>query len=269
MVPDFESFRATDGVGLAFYHQKPDEARDVRMPPVFLLHGFASDSEISWINSGMVRTLLESGREVFAVDARGHGLSDKPHDSGLYGGTRRSRDMSELWDSLRVDQVDLVGHSMGGVLALIAASSERRIRRLVLSGVGRHQLEYDGGPLPHFDSAGFAAALTVGDPNDITDPGMRQFRKEVDESNNDRLALAAHLRVFHTDPFAFAQITAPTLVIAGEDDTLSPEPQLLADAIPNGQAMTVPGDHSGAKTTPAFINTVATFLNQQNRTRRT
>ena len=65
------------------------------------------------------------------------------------------------------------------------------------------------------------------------------------------------------------QITAPTLVIAGEDDTLSPEPQLLADAIPNGQAMTVPGDHSGAKTTPAFINTVATFLNQQNRTRRT
>ena len=234
------------------------------MPPVFLLHGFASDSEISWINPGMIRMLVASGREVFAVDARGHGLSDKPHDSGFYGGTRRSRDMSELWDSLGLNQVDLVGHSMGGVLALIAASTDRRIRRLVLSGIGRYQLEYDGGPLPHFNSAGFAAALTVDDPSEITDPEMQHFREEIDESNNGRLALAAHLQVFHADPFAFDQVTAPTLVIAGEDDTLSPEPQLLAEAIPNGEAMTLPGDHSRAKTTSEFINAVATFLNPPN-----
>ena len=54
-----------------------------------------------------------------------------------------------------------------------------------------------------------------------------------------------------------------TLVIAGEDDTLSPGPGLLAKAMPNAQSMIVPGDHAGAKTTPAFINAVTAFLNQQ------
>ena len=53
----------------------------------------------------------------------------------------------------------------------------------------------------------------------------------------DRAALAAHLGALHNRPFAFAQITAPTLVIAGEDDTLSPEPEKLAEALPRGQAV--------------------------------
>ena len=162
-----------------------------------------------------------------------------------------------------LNQVDLVGHSMGAVVALITAASDHRLRRLVLSGVGRYQLDYDGGPLPHFDSAGFAAALSVDDPSEITDPELRQFRAEIDESANDGQALAAHLRVFHTDPLVLDQITARTLVIAGEDDTLSPQPDLLAKAIPNGQSMTVPGDHARAKTTGPFISAVTTFLNNQ------
>ena len=152
---------------------------------------------------------------------------------------------------------------MGGVVALITASSDHRIRRLILSGVGRYQLDYDGGPLPHFDSEGFAAALSVDDRDGIINPEKRSFREEIDESDNDRQALAAHLRVFPTDPFAFDQITAPTLVIAGEDDTLSPQPDLLAKAIPGGQSMIVPGDHAGAKTTTAFITAITAFLNPQ------
>jgi pimeloyl-ACP methyl ester carboxylesterase len=257
-----ESFRASDGVTLSYYHLKPAESLDLEVP-VFLLHGFASDSEISWVETGMAQTLAASGREVYAVDARGHGASDKPHDSRFYGETRMSRDLVEMWDSLGVEHFDLVGHSMGAVVALITASSNQRIRRLVLSGVGRYQLDYDGGPLPHFDSEGFAAALSVDDPDEIINPEMRSFRAEIDESDNDGQALAAHLRVFHTDPFAFDQITAPTLVIAGEDDSLSPQPDLLAKAIPDGQSMIVPGDHAGAKTTTAFITAVTAFLNRQ------
>ena len=94
-----ESFLASDGVRLSYYHMESAGFSDVEVP-VFLLHGFASDSEISWVDPGMVRTLVASGREVFAVDARGHGLSDKPHDSGFYGETRMGRDLVELWDSL-------------------------------------------------------------------------------------------------------------------------------------------------------------------------
>lgn len=261
-VPDIESFNASDGVTVSYHYLKPADVSEVGVPPVFLLHGFASDSQISWIEPGLTQALADAGREVFALDARGHGLSDKPHDSEFYGETRMSRDLVELWDSLGLDQVDLVGHSMGAVVALLTAASDHRIRRLVLSGVGRYQLDYHGGPLRHFDSAGFAAALSAADPTEIADEELRAFRSEIDASDNDRLALAAHLRVFHSDPFPFAQITAQALVIAGERDTLSPEPELLAKAIPNGQSMTVPGDHAGAKTTTVFINRVTAFLSQ-------
>lgn len=66
----FESFRASDGVRLSYCHLKPPESVNSDVP-VYLLHGFASDSEVSWVDPGMVRTLVGSGREMFAVDARG------------------------------------------------------------------------------------------------------------------------------------------------------------------------------------------------------
>lgn len=262
MVSEIHRFRASDGVDIAYVHQRPTVGNPPDLPPVFLLHGLASDSRISWIEPGTVERLAESGRDVFAVDARGHGLSDKPHDPGRYGETRMSRDLIELWDSLDIGQLDLVGHSMGGVVALITAANDHRIRRLVLSGVGRYQLDYDGGPLPHFDSSGMAAALSMASPDEITDPEMRAFRAEIEDSDNDRHALAAHLEVFHNDPFDFAGIAPATLVIAGDDDALSPEPDLLAKAFPNAQALTLPGDHSGTKTTPAFVDAVISFLDR-------
>ncbi len=262
MVSNIGRFRASDGVTLAFHHVKPTAANQVGLPAVFLLHGFPSNSQTSWIEPGTTRTLADTGREVFAVDLRGHGLSDKPHDPGSYGETRMSRDLTELWDSMGLDQVDLVGHSMGAVVALITAASDHRIRRLVLSGIGRYQLEYDGGPLPHFDSEGLADALSADDPSEITDPELKEFRQEVDDSGDDRHALAAHLEVIHRDPFSFSEIASPTLVIAGEDDTISPQPELLAEAIPNARSLTLPGDHPGTKLTAAFRNAITTFLNQ-------
>ncbi len=261
-VPAVESFIASDGITVSYHHLKPAVVTEVGVPPVFLLHGLGSDSQSTWIDPGFAQGLVDAGREVFAIDARGHGLSGKPHDSEFYGETRMSRDLVELWDSLELDQVDLLGYSMGGVVALITAASDRRIRRLVLGGIGRYQFEYDGGPLPHFDSAGFAAALSAADPTQITDPKLREYRSNIDASDIDRLALAAHLRVFHTDPFDFAQITAQTLVIAGGDDPWSPDPDLLANAIPNGQSVTVPGEHSGTQTTARFTNEVTAFLNK-------
>ena len=242
-VPAVESFIASDGITVSYHHLKPAVVTEVGVPPVFLLHGLGSDSQSTWIDPGFAQGLVDAGREVFAVDARG-------------------QDLIELWDSLGIEQLDLVGHSMGSVVALITAASDRRIRRLVLGGIGRYQFEYDGGPLPHFDSAGFAAALSAADPTQITDPKLREYRSNIDASDIDRLALAAHLRVFHTDPFDFAQITAQTLVIAGGDDPWSPDPDLLANAIPNGQSVTVPGEHSGTQTTARFTNEVTAFLNK-------
>jgi pimeloyl-ACP methyl ester carboxylesterase len=51
--------------------------------PVVLLHGYTSNAE-TWIRNG-VFTELAKRYHVIALDCRGHGKSDKPHDPGQYG----------------------------------------------------------------------------------------------------------------------------------------------------------------------------------------
>ena len=48
--------------------------------PVVLVHGFASDRVQNWRAPGWYQTLNGSGYQVIALDCRGHGESDKPHD---------------------------------------------------------------------------------------------------------------------------------------------------------------------------------------------
>jgi pimeloyl-ACP methyl ester carboxylesterase len=48
--------------------------------PVLLIHGFASTASVNWVYPGWLKTLGEAGYRVIAMDNRGHGASDKPHD---------------------------------------------------------------------------------------------------------------------------------------------------------------------------------------------
>ena len=52
--------------------------------PIVLVHGFASSRSMNWKTPGWFRTLEDAGRQVIALDVRGHGESSKPHDRGLY-----------------------------------------------------------------------------------------------------------------------------------------------------------------------------------------
>jgi pimeloyl-ACP methyl ester carboxylesterase len=60
-----------------------------QLPPVLLHHGFVADATVNWVLPGVVAALLQSGREVIAPDARGHGRSGKPHDPARYGEASR------------------------------------------------------------------------------------------------------------------------------------------------------------------------------------
>ena len=63
-----------------------------------------------------------------ALDFRGHGLS--PH-SDSYGYADYKRDLLSLLDRLDIDQATVVGHSLGGYVALLAASRSERIGRVL------------------------------------------------------------------------------------------------------------------------------------------
>jgi esterase len=100
-------------------------------PPLVLLHGLMGYAS----NWGKIWPLLSKHRDVLVLDQRGHGKSDKPtagYAPGDYAG-----DLCRLIDLLGWDKIDLLGHSMGGRVAICFASLyPDRIRKLVLEDSG-------------------------------------------------------------------------------------------------------------------------------------
>src|SRR4051812_19077824 len=86
-------------------------------PDVLLLHGFASDAQGNWIGPGIRDAIVAAGRRVIAYDARGHGASGKPHDPAAYENGAMHHDAQVLLDHVGVEHVDLVGYSMGALVA--------------------------------------------------------------------------------------------------------------------------------------------------------
>jgi pimeloyl-ACP methyl ester carboxylesterase len=99
-------------------------------PPLVLLHG-VSLSAAAW--APLIPAL--PGHRLLAVDLPGHGLSD-PADYAPGHVRQHSRQLIEdIFDALELDQAPVVGHSLGGMLALWhAAAGSERISRLVAIG---------------------------------------------------------------------------------------------------------------------------------------
>lgn len=238
--------RTFDGIGIAY-----DVLGDG--PPVLLHHGFASESQTNWVRPGVAAAVVESGRSVVLIDARGHGQSDKPHDPAAYAGGAMVRDVRALLDELGIESIDVVGYSMGAFVSMALATldpPEGRLRSLALGGAGRGR-----GPnrSPEAMSA-IADALEAPDKSTITDASALAFRNFAEATGADRVALAAIQRARSPQPelAVLARISVPTLVVNGERDTLVGPPESLAAAIPGASFLSVPGDHISAVVKPEF-----------------
>lgn len=227
-------------------------------PAVLLLHGFAADQDLNWARPGVIDALAGTGRRVIATDARGHGASDKPHDPDAYAGDSMVRDAKAVLDHLVVEQVDVIGYSMGAMVAARLVPGEPRTHALVLGGVGATVTPPRGGSRR---PEAIAAALLADDAASIENVAARAFREFADYTGADRVALAALSRSnalrFEVD---FDAITVPTLVVAGADDALIRSPDELAAKLPSARKLTVTGDHLGAPYDPAFATAIADFL---------
>lgn len=250
-VRPIERFATFDGIAIAF------EVLGAG-PAVLLHHGFASSAAINWIRPKVAAAIADSGRQAVLIDARGHGESDKPHDPAAYGGGAMARDASGLFDHLGLTSVDVVGYSMGSLVAIDLACSDRRVRSLVLAGTGR--------PLSvgaaEERARRIADGLEAADRRAITDPTALAFRNFAEATGADLVALAALQRSLQPVPQLeiLAGIGVPTLILNGEGDTLAVAPEWLAAAIPGSVRQTVPGDHITAVVKPEFRQAIVNFL---------
>ncbi len=243
-------------------------------PPLVLIAGLASDGA-SW---APVTPFLAPHARAILPDNRGCGQTQIKHSAVTV--EAMADDNIALLDHLEIEQTDMLGHSMGGVIAMaIAARRPDRLRRLVLSAttpaVPPHarlvietlvSLREAGAPEedwhraffhwlfhpPFFESeAAVAAAIAMARayPHAQSPADMR---RQVDA-----------LRAYDASTLP-AQIKTETLILAGEGDLLFP-PQMIAEnfrSLKNHRVEILPdAAHSLQWDQPeAFASAVVRFL---------
>ncbi len=121
--------RTTEALGrpARYLEVRPDVER---RPPLLLVHGFNAWSDLWRPN---LEGLAAPGRRVVAVDLPAHGGTPPPARSADLSVRGFVRFLVELLDRLGSSQVDVVGHSFGGLLsARLALDHPERVRRLVM-----------------------------------------------------------------------------------------------------------------------------------------
>ncbi len=228
MPPEHTKFASHDGVPLAYHVEGQG-------PLIVLLHAFMIESSSNWRATRLSHALLEQGFRVAWLDARGHGLSDKPHDAVAYADDAMSKDVSALLDQLNASRVVLVGYSMGANVALRTAMLDPRVVAVVVAGTGLpSDREWD--PV---DRAKEVQSLRERSP---ANPGF--YRRTADMiGGGDRSAFAARLEGGRIPLYRASELqalTIPVCIINGHDD-LDPDP--LAELLQNAVVFTTPGDH--------------------------
>ena len=104
---------------------------------VVLIHGWMSDSSM-WGRDKAGNTKLDTSHakefQAIALDCRGHGKSDKPHDPEKYG-PEMAADVVRLLDHLKIDKAHLVGYSSGSFIAgKVVATHPNRVLSVIYGG---------------------------------------------------------------------------------------------------------------------------------------
>ena len=228
-VLEWDRFVARDGVALPLYRWTPTaEPRAV----VLALHSFG-DFGLAFEELGP--RLAEHGLMVVAFDQRGFGAAPEP---GRWWGTgpmvADAQDALDLLKEAYPDQpVHLLGESMGGAVAMLAADEERVDRLVLVAPAVRAELPFR----PLWD-LGFATAATVAPgytqrvdhtTPDLTDVARRRLGSDSRVIRDVRADTYWGLLRLANAASALPPTTLPpTLLIFGTEDGTVPEVSLCA-----------------------------------------
>lgn len=250
-MPEFNS----DGLSIAYLDAA---AEGPPGEPILLIHGFASNRAVNWIDTSWIKTLTRAGYRVIALDNRGHGESAKPHDSALYGAPLMAEDARRLLDELGIARAHVMGYSMGArITAFLALAHPDRVRSAIFGGLGINMVRGVGGARP------ISAALLAPSIDDVTNETARSFRAFAEQTRSDLEALAACILASRDkiSAEALAQLQLPVLVAVGAEDVIGGAAAGLAALIPGAEAFVIEGrDHMKAVGDRTYKAKVLEFL---------
>ncbi|HEX5600442.1 MAG TPA: alpha/beta hydrolase [Hyphomicrobiaceae bacterium] len=244
----------SDGVEIAFL----DEGAGA---PVLLIHGFASNTVVNWVDTGWVRFLTSNGFRVISIDNRGHGRSQKLYRVEDYGAPQMAEDARRLLDHLGIPRADVMGYSMGArITAFLALAHPDRVRSCIFGGLGINMVRGMAGTGP------IAHALEAESIDQVTNPTARTFRAFAEQTKSDLKALATCIRSSR-DPITaedVGRIACPVLVVVGSDDVVGGSASALAALIPRAEAVEIPDrDHMKTVGDRRYKEAVLDFLRRR------
>ncbi|PIO47452.1 MAG: alpha/beta hydrolase [[Chlorobium] sp. 445] len=226
--------KSVNGVMMAYYDSKGAGQ------PIVLIHGLASNMGFWRYN---IPTLQAQGVRVIAVDLIGYGKSSKPY-SAPYTLKFYAETVRALLSELGITKATWVGHSMGGQIAMTAALHfPESVEKLVLlSPAGFEAFKQgEGDWLRNATTPDFVKKTPQERVRANITNNFYEWNDEWEWLIEERVRLAG---TEEFDRFAYAvwkcvgamldeyvwdklgKIQAPTLVLAGENDNLIPNPFL-------------------------------------------
>lgn len=241
--------------------------------PLLILHGFLGMSD-NWKTLG--RQFSEEGFQVHLIDQRNHGRS--PH-SDEFSYTLLARDISEYCKSHHLENCILLGHSMGGKVAMLTASLfSHLLEKLVVVDIApkyyapHHQQILEG--LKAIDDASLSSRGEAEDllSNYVSDSGVKLFLlKNLYWKSKEKLALRLNLDALINNIEAVGEalpedafFNKPALFIKGErsDYILKEDETLIKKQFPRAEFVAIPdaGHWVHAEDKKAFFTAVMQFL---------
>jgi pimeloyl-ACP methyl ester carboxylesterase len=197
--------------GINYYYEIRGEGE-----PLLLLHGGLGSVDMF----APIMPALTEHRQVIAVDLQGHGrtpLGKRPISLEAMGA-----DMGRIVSELGYRQVDVLGYSMGGGIALqMAAQAPEKVRRLVIASAPFAKRGFFPEMIPQQESVTGAMAEMMKDtPMFISykavAPDVSEFPRLLD-------AMGDLMRRDYDFSDAVAKLTMPVMLVYGDSDMVRPE----------------------------------------------
>lgn len=241
--------------------------------PVVFVHEFAGD----YRSYEMQMRYFGQRYRCIAYNARGYPPSDVPKDPAQYSQSRARDDIRAVLDALKIEQAHIVGLSMGGFATLhFGFTYPTRARSLVVAGCGygaapdkRAQFAAEAeAAAAHFESetmakaaAGYALGPTRVQFQNKDRRGWTEFAAQLAEHSTKGSALTMRgVQARRPSLFDLVEqmktITAPTLIMTGDEDWPCLEPALLMKrTIPTAALVVMPNaGHAINLEDPAAFN---------------
>ncbi|MBL8208716.1 MAG: alpha/beta hydrolase [Blastocatellia bacterium] len=272
-----DKFFDSSGIRIRYIEQGTGE-------PIVLLHGYAGDLS-TWTRFGIFQDLAKDYR-VIAIDIRGHGKSDKPHDPKQYG-AKMGIDVIHLLDHLHIRKAHIVGLSMGGAITakLLTQKPERFLTATLAESGGtlgwtaEDQSRAEREATETEQGVSRTVVLRYW-PTSKPKPTEEEIEAELKErraanAGQDVIARAAVRRSAGDRAVTEAQVAAvkvPTISIVGTADPVMEKVRLLKSVMPQLKVVTIDGathgDETAAFRRPEFLRALREFLSSNSQLKR-